>query len=161
MPTSAITSHKSTRSSDDETRRSELYALALTADNPDDMTRTRLTALLGDPRRVQTLVDRSRGELVRERSITLNRAGPAGATADFFVVFSHGSVETVTFIEGDRTLASFGDVLRTATYDVLFPDKSEAKIVRRGTVSCASGASTPSCHFVMLLPHDAQVAQQK
>jgi tetratricopeptide (TPR) repeat protein len=137
------------------------YALALTADNPDDMTRTRLTALLGDPRRVQALVDRSRGELVRERSITLNRAGPAGATADFFVVFRHGSVETVTFIEGDRALASFGDVLRTATYDVLFPDKSEAKIVRRGTVSCASGMSTPSCRFVMMLPHDAQLAQQE
>jgi tetratricopeptide (TPR) repeat protein len=137
------------------------YALALTADNPDDMTRTRLTALLGDPRRVQALVDRSRGELVRERSITLNRAGPAGATADFFVVFRHGSVETVTFIEGDRTLASFGDVLRTATYDVLFPDKSEAKIVRRGTVSCAPDASTPRCRFVMMLPHDAQLAQQE
>jgi hypothetical protein len=43
---------------------------------------------------------------------------------------------------------------------VLFPDKSEAKIVRRGTVSCASGAST-SCHFVMMLPHDAQLAQQE
>jgi tetratricopeptide (TPR) repeat protein len=137
------------------------YALALTADNPENMTRTRLTALLGDPRRVEALVEHSRGDLLRERSIHLNRTGPAGATADFFVVFSHGSLETVTFIDGDRALASFADALRTATYDVLFPDKSEAKIVRRGTVSCASGASTPSCHFVMLLPHDAQVAQQK
>jgi tetratricopeptide (TPR) repeat protein/transglutaminase-like putative cysteine protease len=138
-----------------------MYALALNTEGPDEKTRERLTTLVGDTSRVDRLVGTYRGELVRERTIVLDHAGPVDATADFFLVFSHGSIESVKFITGDRSLLPLGDILRGAHYDVPFPDGSAAKIVRRGTVSCSSDAHTGSCRLVMLLPQDAQMAQQE
>jgi hypothetical protein len=43
---------------------------------------------------------------------------------------------------------------------VAFPDDDPVKIVRRGTLSCAAEAGSTAYRFVMMLPYDAQLAQQ-
>jgi hypothetical protein len=92
-------------------------------------------------------------------------AGSAGAAADFFVLLDNRSgraaVEGVVFISGDEALRRFGDALRTATFDATFPDSAPAKLLRRGTLSCASADRSGSCRFVMMLPADAQAAQRE
>jgi hypothetical protein len=137
-----------------------MYALALNAERPDEKTRERLAALVGADG-IDGALKEQHDALVRERTIVLDRPGPSGASADFFVVFAGGSVETVKFIGGDERLRLLADALRTAKFDVVFPDDHAMKLVRRGTLSCAPDVtSTATCRFVLMLPYDAQLAQQ-
>ena len=137
-----------------------MYALALNAERPDEKTRERLVALVGGGDRVEAALHAQHDALARERTIVLDKPGPAGASADFFVVLARSSVETVKFIGGDERLRPLGEALRKAAFDVLFPDDDSVKIVRRGTLSCAPEGGSPGCRFVMMLPYDAQLAQQ-
>ncbi len=70
-----------------------------------------------------------------------------------------GRPEAVKFIKGDDALRSMTERLRAAKYDVVTPDDTPVKLLRRGTVSCANGSAP--CQFVLMLPADAQTLQQK
>jgi tetratricopeptide (TPR) repeat protein len=145
-------------------RRSEairMYALALNADRPDEKTRERLSALLGGDRQVTPVVTVHRDDLRRERTIAVDGRGPAGAKADVLLLLGRRSVEDVKFVEGDDRLRPLADTLRTIKYEAVFPDDAPAKIVRRGTLSCSTERDTVSCHLLLLLPHEAQLAQQQ
>lgn len=137
-----------------------MYALALNAERPDEKTRERLAALLGDERHVDAVVSQHRDDLMRERTIAVDGRGPAGATADVLILLGRGSVEDVKFVEGDERLRSLADTLRTIKYEAVFPDDAPAKIVRRGTLSCSLEDGAVSCRLVLLLPRDAQLAHQ-
>ena len=141
------------------------YALAMGAERPDRKIRERLAALLGSADRGDATAQTYVGQLPHERTIALDVTGPAGTAADFFVLLDNRSggaaVEGVMFISGDEALRRLGDALPRAKYDAIFPDSAPAKILRRGTLSCADADRSASCRFTMMLPADAQAAQQE
>lgn len=141
------------------------YALAMSAERPDPKIRERLAALLGRTDGRDAMAPTNVGQLVHERTIALNVTGPAGAAADFFVLLDNRSggaaVEGVMFISGDEALRRLGDALPKAKYDATFPDSAPARILRRGTLSCAGADRSSSCRFILMLPADAQAAQQE
>jgi tetratricopeptide (TPR) repeat protein/transglutaminase-like putative cysteine protease len=136
-----------------------MYALAMHGEGPDETTKDRLVALVGSAQRAESEISKYRDAFVRERTIVINRSGPAGATADYYVLFGRDSIETVKFISGDDRLRSWVDTLRTVKYRALFPDETPAKVFRRGTLSCSSAGQRPSCQFVLLSLKAAQLAQ--
>ena len=141
------------------------YALAASAERPDKKVRERLTALVGSAARADAVAQKHLDKLMRERTITLDVTGPAGAAADFFVLLDNRSgsaaVEGVAFISGDEALRRLGDALLKAKFETTFPDSAPAKILRRGTLSCGSSNHDGACRFIMMLPADAQAAQQE
>jgi tetratricopeptide (TPR) repeat protein len=141
------------------------YALAMSAEPPDPNIRGRLAALLGRTDGRDAMAPTNAGQLVHERTIALDVTGPAGAAADFFVLLDNRSggaaVEGVMFISGDEALRRFGDALPKAKYDATFPDGAPAKILRRGTLSCAGADRSATCRFTLMLPADAQTAQRE
>ena len=141
------------------------YALAASAERPDKKTRERLAALVGSVDRGDAVARKHLDKLTHERTIVLDVSGPAGAAADFFVLLDNRSgsaaVEGVAFISGDEPLRRLGDALTRAKFDAAFPDGTPAKILRRGTLACGSSDRGGSCRFIMMLPADAQAAQQE
>jgi len=92
-------------------------------------------------------------ELSEMRTTRLPGLKVKPGTAEFFLLFSPSGVEDVRFISGDEHLKASAATLRTARYNVLFPDQGTGKVVRRGILSC-SEAATPACSMVLLLPGD-------
>jgi tetratricopeptide (TPR) repeat protein len=75
--------------------------------------------------------------------------------AQFYVVLVPGSsrnaqVAEVKFIEGDEKLVPIGAGLKTANFNFVFPDATNTKIVRRGTLFC--NATNGECSFIMISP---------
>ncbi|MBI3404455.1 MAG: DUF3857 domain-containing protein [Acidobacteria bacterium] len=73
------------------------------------------------------------------------------AEADFFVLFAPGpngglSVEDVKFIRGNEKLRMKGNALRDAALNVVFPDNSSVRVLRRGTMTCNVGIG---CRFTL------------
>ena len=64
------------------------------------------------------------------------------------------NVDGAKFISGDDNLKSLAEALRTAKYQVVFPDDSPTKVLRRGTLSCWKDSG--DCRFVLQLPQDVQ-----
>ncbi len=127
-----------------------MYALALAAYRPVPETRQRLTNLLGDASKVDAQVAKAKPEIENLRSLRVPAPGKEAAQADFLVLLSGTRVEQVKFVKGDSKLQALAEALRTAKYEVLFPDETPTKIVRRGTMSC--GAGEPECTFTMVPP---------
>jgi tetratricopeptide (TPR) repeat protein len=133
------------------------YELSLTGLRPPPEAGEHLNALLkSDPK----LADRanSKVSLQSERTIDLGKAKETGS-ADFFVLLSGSAgapakVEAVKFITGDEKLKVYTDALRTAAYQVTFPDDNPIKILRRGVLSCST--ATGNCMFVLMLPDDVR-----
>jgi tetratricopeptide (TPR) repeat protein len=77
--------------------------------------------------------------------------------AEFYVALVPGpsgnaQVSEVKFIKGDEQLKSLSSALKSASFNLTFPDNTNTKIVRRGTLSC--DARTGQCSFVMISPDD-------
>ena len=75
--------------------------------------------------------------------------------AQFYVVLVPGSsrnaqVSEVKFIQGDEKLLPISAGLKTANFNFTFPDATNTKIVRRGTLFC-NGANG-ECSFIMISP---------
>jgi hypothetical protein len=77
-----------------------------------------------------------------------------GATeAQFFVALTPGTarnarVTDVKFIRGDEKLRTLAATLKAGNFGLVFPDETNTKVIRRGTLFCdASG-----CSFLMLSP---------
>jgi tetratricopeptide (TPR) repeat protein len=140
-----------------------VYAAAMSAERPDKKIRERLAALLGGADRADSIAQEYLDQLRHQRTIALDVTGPAGSAADFFVVLDNRSggaaVEGVTFISGDEALRRLADALPRAKYDATFPDSAPARILRRGTLSCAGPDRPASCRFLLMLPAEAQAAQ--
>lgn len=133
-----------------------VYAMALSGLRPIQETRGRLAALLGGADKVDAAVNQRRDELQSLRTVSLGKVAKETATAEFFVMLapssSGASVEDVKFISGDEKLKIYAAALRTAKYNMTFPDDTPTKIFRRGILSCSKAAG--DCAFVMLLPDD-------
>jgi tetratricopeptide (TPR) repeat protein len=130
------------------------YARAMAATRPVPETRARLAALAGEEDKVDSLLQKARAELAGLKTVQLGRLLKEKAEADFFVVFApegegRAAVTEVRFIRGDEKLQQFAQALRSAKYNVVFPDQAQTRLVRRGTLTCAA---TGECSFVMMTP---------
>ena len=137
------------------------YAQALTAYRPELETKGRLAKLSGGDEKVSSLIEQHRSDVQKSRTINLGKVAKKTATADFFVLLTAApgagaTVEAVKFISGDDSLKGFAEPLRTAKYDVTFPDTSPTKILRRGVLGCST--TTGDCSFVLMLPDDVRSA---
>ncbi|HZR59056.1 MAG TPA: DUF3857 domain-containing protein [Terriglobales bacterium] len=133
------------------------YAMAISALRPTPETRAHLAALVGGESKVNAITEKYLSDLQETRTIKLGKATKDEAgTADFFVTLvpshSGASAEGVKFISGDEKLKVFSEALKTAHYDLNFPDDTPTKILRRGILSCSK--LTGECAFVMMLPGD-------
>jgi tetratricopeptide (TPR) repeat protein len=75
--------------------------------------------------------------------------------AQFYVVLVPGptrnaEVSEVKFIQGDEKLVPISAGLKTANFNFTFPDATNTKIVRRGTLFC--NAANGECSFIMISP---------
>jgi len=130
------------------------YAHALAAWRPSSDVRGRLAALLGDPSKVDGIVNGHRTQLTEMRTMRLDAKSATGTTAEFLVLFSPPStVESVRFVSGDETLRPMADAIRSASFGRMFPDDVPAKILRRGVLACTSAGG---CSFTLILPNDAK-----
>ena len=134
------------------------YAMAVASPRPTAETRARLVSAAGSEKKADTAVERNRDTLSSIRTVTFSKAAKNDGTADFFVLFSNNgsgvTVDGVKFITGDESLKIFSEALRTAKYNVPFPDNAPARILRRGVLSCSK--LTGDCKFTMLLPQDVR-----
>jgi hypothetical protein len=104
------------------------------------------------------MVEKSRSELVRDRTIQIGNPSKLDGNADFFILQSagHGSTATLedaTFVRGNEKLKALTDELRGSKFSQKFPDDTPVKIVRRGTLSCKPDTD---CTFELALPEDVK-----
>ena len=86
-------------------------------------------------------------EFNRIRTFKLPRLVPKSASAEFFVLLAPGSkVEDVKFISGSKELESSAKTLRAIEFKAAFPDESQARLLRRGILSCYEYSG---CSFVL------------
>jgi Flp pilus assembly protein TadD len=136
----------------------ETYALALSGLRPIPETRGRLAALVGGEDKIAPTVAKYKEELQNLRTLDVGKLTSQSASAEFFVLFSPAgsgvSIDNVKYVSGDETLKPFADALRKAKYNLVLPDDTPTKILRRGVLSCSSNGG--ACHFVMLLTDDVR-----
>ncbi len=77
------------------------------------------------------------------------------AHAEFLLLLSDDRAESVRFLRGDEKLKPASEILQTLTYRSPLPPRSNAKILRRGTLTCAMGATT--CELRLASPAKAKV----
>ncbi len=135
------------------------YALAMNARRPEPETRNRLASLAGGNDKVDAIVEKSRGELIEQRTMKIANAAKQEGKADFFVLLTNGrgsemSVDDVKFIDGDEKMKVFTEAVRGARYSQTVPDETAVKVVRRGTLSCTAAAT--DCTFLLALPADVR-----
>ena len=96
-------------------------------------------------------------ELGKLRTLNLPNLSTREGSAEFFLLFSSGKLEAVQFIKGSDSLKEADIALKAADLRIRPPDTNRQKILRRGILFC-SRYTTPSCHFVMLLPATSTAA---
>ena len=135
----------------------QTYALAMQALRPIPETRGRLAALVGGDGKVPAIEAKYKERLQDLRSIDMGKLTKEDGTAEFFVLFAPSasgvSVDSVKFVSGDEKLRPFADALRKMDYKLALPAGTQAKILRRGVLSCSGAAG---CKFVMLLTDDVR-----
>jgi tetratricopeptide (TPR) repeat protein len=132
-----------------------MYALATAADRLVPEAKESLERLAGKDK-LETMQKKAHDELRDSRTIKL---GPAtanvkGATeAQFYVALTLGpsrmaKATEVKFISGDEKLRALASILKGGNFNLVFPNETNTKVIRRGTLFCdASG-----CSFLMLSP---------
>jgi tetratricopeptide (TPR) repeat protein len=123
----------------------ELYAMALAAPHPMPETRARLVALRGSDTDVDRLTEEARASLANSHTLQINNAHDASGIAEFWLLLSPGpKVSAVKFIAGDEALRPFSSDLETATFPDPFPETTDAKLLRRGKLTCLSSSKVCS-----------------
>lgn len=134
------------------------YALAMQALRPIPETRGRLAALIGGDNKVAAATAKSKDQLQMLRTLDLGKVAKQDGIAEFFVLFAPSNsgitVENVKFVSGDEKLKSLSEALRKMDYRLSLPPETQAKILRRGVLSCA--AASGDCKFVMFLTDDVR-----
>jgi len=92
-------------------------------------------------------------EVQNMRTIELRHFYDGSASATFNVLLAPSSkVLDVKFVKGSEAIRDKGEeLLKTAHFDVLFPQVSTAFIVRQGVLDCETVA--PKCTFVLIPPN--------
>lgn len=103
---------------------------------------------------IEKLLATAKGELplynkidLSSPSLKLAPDAKAPVEAEFYLVFTpdasrNAQVADVKFIKGADSLKSMALELKKAKYNLVFPDASPTKIIRRGTLSCTKSGCT-------------------
>ena len=134
-----------------------LYAQGAVADRLRPEARESLLKLI-KPDTAETLLQAARKDLSAYRTLTVGQLLPdvkAQVEAEFYLLFAPDSnrnaqVVDVKFIKGDESLKALASQLKSIKYQLVFPDASPTKIVRRGTLWCEAKPGT--CKFMMMSP---------
>lgn len=130
-----------------------IYQLALAASQDANLlqeTQSRLQHL-GDTRQTLRIVAAGGQELSNLRTTKLG-PGISSATAEFFILFGPGArVEDTKFISGSESLKSASTILRSARFDLPFPDEGPTRLLRRGILACSQYSG---CSIVLMNPSD-------
>ncbi len=132
----------------------EVYTQAIEAKGAPPETRERLNRLRGTRVLPQELFWRAGEQLSHMRSVKLPVLSHESVSAEFYVLLERGKGATAArYIQGSESLRGATKALMEASYDVVIPESSRAKIVRRGVLTCQHEPA--GCMFVMLPPGDA------
>jgi tetratricopeptide (TPR) repeat protein len=107
---------------------------------------------------IEKLLQAAKEELRQYNTLTMGQLLPdvnQPVEAEFFLVFAPDSALNAQaidakFIKGDERLKPFATQLKTVKYQLVFPNDSPTKIVRRGTLLCAPKPGV--CTFTMVSP---------
>jgi TonB family protein len=129
------------------------YELALAARRPLHGTRPSLKALLGSDSNIEQLVTAAAPELVARRTVKVANSDKASGSADFWILFTNSKpAPEVRFISGDEKVRPLVSAIQQASFPSAFPDATDTKILRRGTLSCSADAA--ECLLVLLPVED-------
>lgn len=132
----------------DHDRAAAYYARALAADAPDASAAARLMTLVPGASERSALVTRAPAALAADRTVAVPRVAGVDGHADVFVsVGSNGAVEDARFISGDDALRVAVGGIRAATMPSRLPGDALTHVVRRGTLTCSTGAD--ACALVL------------
>ncbi|AEU38760.1 DUF3857 domain-containing protein [Granulicella mallensis] len=93
----------------------------------------------------------AKAALLKTRTFKLeNVSVPKKGLATFEIEFSAQRTETVRFVHGDEGLKSMGDAIQHLDFKAAIPADSQARLIRRGILSCSS-----TCEFVLMPPEEA------
>ena len=134
-----------------------LYAQGTVALQPMPDTRERLQQL-APADSIEKLLQAAKEDLRQYNVLTLGQLLPdlkAPVEAEFYLVFAPDSARNAQavdakFIKGDESLKPFAARLRTVKHQLVFPDASPTKIVRRGSLVCSPKPGI--CTFTMMNP---------
>lgn len=135
-----------------------LYAMALSAERPEPETRDRLAALVGTAK-VDEIIEKYKADQLQSRTYRVANADKIEGKADFFMLLTHASMPTmpdvqdVHFIDGEQKLKRMSESLKVVKLNLTFPDESQAKILRRGTLTCSPDID---CNLVLALPSEVR-----
>jgi tetratricopeptide (TPR) repeat protein len=134
----------------------EYYALAVAEPGERSGSRKRLAALVGESQ-TEALVNKQRPRLGQLRSYDVPGAAGDG-TAEFFVALTPGpKVAEVRFVSGDPSLKRLADTLKSVRFKMGFPDEGDARVFRRGILSCeGKKPAAGSCAFILMNPEDVR-----
>lgn len=134
-----------------------LYAQGIASLRPVPETKEALLKLV-QPDAIDKLVDAARKDLQQYNVLALGHLLPnlnKRVEAEFFLVFAPDSTRNAQvidakFIKGDESLKPLAAQLKTIKYQLVFPDASPTKIVRRGALLCLPKPG--ACTFTMVSP---------
>lgn len=134
-----------------------LYAQGTVSLQPVPETRESLQRL-APPDSIEKLLQAAKDDLRQYNVLTLGQLLPnlkAPVEAEFYLVFAPDAARNAQaidakFIKGDESLKPFAAQLKTVKSQLVFPDGSPTKIVRRGALLCLPKPGV--CTFTMVSP---------
>src|SRR5207244_3493329 len=108
--------------------------------------------------KVESLVSKAKDELsetLMGKLVPALKGEKGKMEAEFHVILVPGTsrnaqVAGVKFIRGDEKLHPLQAALKSASYRLIFPGETTAKLIRRVIVTCQNG----ECSFALLPPED-------
>ena len=119
----------------------KMYQMALADDANLTTSKERLTALAG-AEKVDALIEEGHALLKEARTLSVANAHKLEGFAEYWILLSPGpTVRGVKFVTGDDELKVFEKDLEAVAYPNTFPEATELRLLRRGRLSCTSGAT--------------------
>jgi tetratricopeptide (TPR) repeat protein len=136
----------------------QTFAQVVASGNAPEESLQHLTSLEGDAARADREIETARANLARLHDKEVKFHAEEASRAEFFLLFGKGlELIDVKFISGSESLRDAGKAIRSTKFDVLFPDDSPTRIIRRGILACESDSS--NCHFLLIPPDAVQSVQ--
>lgn len=136
----------------------QTFAQVIAGGNAPDESMEHLTKLEGDISLANRDVEAARANLFAAHDIEVRFQSEDASQAEFFLLFRKGpELADVRFIRGSESLRDAGKAIRSAKFDVLFPDDGPTQIIRRAILACRPGSD--SCHLLLIPPDAVQSVQ--
>lgn len=132
----------------EEAKRMTRWAVA--ALHPTPEAHAHAVKLMGSDAAVDQSIKASAAEILQARTFSIAKQGSVKGSADFFLLFNNaGKVDETKFVSGADAMKGYAAALQAVDYGYTPPPGSQAKMLRRATVSCEDNQKDCS---VVLLP---------